>query len=382
MRVSGSRVDLAMACGYAFNGQEWPEDQGSTAASVGTAFHYIAAKLVNKSEAMGKNLIDHAIEAAGIEAGSPLVEQVRDMIPEALYTEDEPGDAEIAYAWDYETGAARVLGIDIGRNYNLGPNEIAGSADIVGCNGNQLYVADWKTGQKPPAARGNGQLMFSAMCANKLVDYDEVRLEIRHVRGGGEVWVDSDVVSRFDLDAFETELQDAIRAIPASKPKPGPHCAGKYCPLRSVCPATVGTIAEDKPAYPLALREAGEIQGAAHVEWLLHRIDSAEELLSTVKARIRQYVDTHGPVELSDGRKYGPYVVVRESIEGPKDKLLEAGIPEALIEYSVSKGAVEKAAKDAAERGKGAAAARAAIERLRDAGCVKESSFIKYEARK
>ena len=68
--------------------------------------------------------------------------------------------------------------------------------------------------------------------------------------------------------------------------------------------------------------------------------------------------------------------------EWPKDKLLEAGIPEALIEYSVSKGAVEKAAKDAAERGKGAAAARAAIERLRDAGCVKESSFIKYEARK
>lgn len=380
MRVSGSRVDLAMACGFAFNGQAWPEDLPGDASRIGTAFHYIAAKSINGSEQMSANLVDHAIEAAGIAGDSPMVATVRDMSPEDFNAPN--AEAEVAYAWDYETGQVRELGIDIGRNYALRPTELAGSADIVGRRDGMLYIADWKTGQKPPSARGNGQLMFLAMCANKLADFDEVRLEIRHVRGGGEVWIDSEVVSRFDLDAFETELQDAIRAIPTARPKPGAHCAGKYCPLRSVCPATIATIAEDKPAYPLALREAGEIQGAAHVEWLLHRVDAAEELLSAVKARIREYVDKTGHVELSDGRKYGPYTVVRESIEGPREKLIEAGIPEALIEYSVGKGSVEKHAKESAEKGKGAAAARAAIERLRDAGCIKESVFSKYEARK
>ncbi len=379
MRLSGSRVDLILACGYAFNGQKWPLDESGDAARVGNAFHYVAAKSLNGSEMPLDSLVAEALAAQQIAADSDMAAQVRDLIP-ADFIGPDGCRAEVAYAWDYETGEVRELGVDIGRDYSLRPTEIAGTADIVHV-GESVLIADWKTGQKPPRAAGNGQLMFLALCASRLVDVDSARLEIRHVRPGGDVWIDSAEVSRFDLDVFESELRDAILAAPSSAPNPGPHCTGKYCPLRAVCQATVATV-DPAPEYPLALAEHEEIQGAAHVEWLLHRVDAADELLSSVKARIRQYVDTHGPVELSDGRKYGPYVVVRESIEGPKDKLLEAGIPEELIEYSVSKGAVEKHAKDSAERGKGAAAARAAIERLRDAGCVKESSFVKYEARK
>ena len=333
MRLSGSRVDLILACGYAFNGQKWPLDESGDAARVGNAVHYVAAKSINGSERMSANLIDHALEAAGIAADSPMVEAVREMIP-GDFAAPDGARAEVAYAWDYETGAVCELGVDIGRDYQLDPTEIAGTADIVHV-GDRVLIADWKTGMKPPRAQGNGQLMFLAMCATRLASVDSARLEIRHVRPGGDVWIDSAEVSRFDLDVFESELSDAIMAAPSSAPNPGAHCAGKYCPLRAVCPATVATV-DPAPAYPLALHEAGEIQGDAHAEWLLHRIESAAELLVAVKEKVKQYVDAHGPIELSDGRKYGPYVVLRESIEGPKDKLIEAGIPEGLIEYSVS----------------------------------------------
>ena len=379
MRLSGSRVDLLLACGYAFNGQKWPRDESGDAARIGNAVHYVAAKTVNGSDAPLVTLVADALASEKIAADSDLAAQVIDLIP-GDFAAPDGARAEVAYAWDYETGAVRELGVDIGRDYSIAPTEIAGTADIVHV-GDRVLIADWKTGMKPPRAQGNGQLMFLAMCATRLASVDSARLEIRHVRPGGDVWIDSAEVSRFDLDVFESELSDAIMAAPSSAPNPGAHCAGKYCPLRAICPATVATV-DPAPAYPLALYEAGEIQGDAHAEWLLHRIESAAELLVAVKEKVKQYVDAHGPIELSDGRKYGPYVVVRESIDGPKDKLLEAGIPEGLIEYSVSKGAVEKRAKDQAERGKGAAAARAAIERLRDAGCVKESSFVQYEARK
>ena len=379
MKPTGSKIGLLLACGYAFNGQRWPRDESGDAARIGNAVHYVAAKSINGSDTQLVTLVADALETYQIAADSDLAAQVIDLIP-GDFSAPEGARAEVAYAWDYETGAVRELGVDIGRDYALAATEIAGTADIVHV-GERVLVADWKTGMKPPRAAGNGQLMFLALCATRLANVDTARLEIRHVRPGGDVWVDSAEVSRFDLDVFESELRDAIAAAPSSAPNPGAHCAGKYCPLRAVCPATVATV-DPAPAYPLALYEAGEIQGAAHAEWLLHRIESAAELLVAVKEKVKQYVDANGPIELSDGRKYGPYVVLRESIEGPKDKLLEAGIPEELIEYSVGKGAVEKHAKDSAERGKGAAAARAAIERLRDAGCIKEISFVKYEARK
>ena len=61
MRLSGSRVDLILACGYAFNGQKWPRDESGDAARIGNAVHYVAAKSINGSDAPLVTLVADAL---------------------------------------------------------------------------------------------------------------------------------------------------------------------------------------------------------------------------------------------------------------------------------------------------------------------------------
>lgn len=366
MKPSGSKIGLLLACGYPFNGQEWPEQTTGEAAENGTLFHEIVASLINRG------IIDATENMA-------VFEMHPDHAAESVRYLDNLR-AEVAYAWDWQTGKARELGVDIGRNYDLRETEIGCSLDITGevdCRG---YVLDWKTGREAPKAAGNGQLLFGAMCLSKVHGWDQIKTCIAHVKPDGQIWRDSFDVDSFDLLAFEAELKAAILAAPTSKPCAGLHC--KYCPVLAVCPATLGTITKTDDEYTLSLFDYPAIQSAEHAAWLLHRVDAAIDLLDSVKAKVREYAEKCGGIPLANGKKWGPYVVTRETIDGPRDRLIEAGIPESLIEYSVGKGAVEKYAKDGAEKGQGAAAIRSFMDRLRDAGCVKESTFVKFEARK
>lgn len=380
MKPTGSKMGLFLACQFPFNGQEWPAQTAGRPAQMGQAYHAVVAKLVNVIEppasTVPPGLLLECLESAGLAPED--LSELEAMHPESAAGMFSAVRAEKAFAWDYRTGEVVELGEDIGRNYRLEPYELAGTADIVGIRNGALLIADWKTGREAPPAKNNAQLMFLAMCANKLADFDEIELCIGHVVDG-KVWPDYDTVTRFDLDIFEAELK-AVLANPKPEPKPGTHC--RYCPVLATCPKALETLAEKDDEYPLALRGIDSIQSPQHAEWLLHRIDAAEELLSSVKAKVREYADANGAFELSNGKKWGPYVVVRETIQGSREKLIEVGIPESLIEYSVAKGDVEKFAKEGAERGQGAAAVRAMFEKLRDVGCVKESMFTKYEARK
>ena len=377
MKPTGSKMGLFLRCQFPFDGQEWPEQTTGRAAKMGQAYHSVVAKMVNRIVQADAQIMSRALFESGL---------LPDDLPELeeMHPENAAGifagkaRAEKAFAWNSRTGEVRELGEDIGRNYQLADCELAGTADIVGIHDDALLIADWKTGREAPTAKNNAQLMFLAMCANKLSDFDAVELCIGHVVDG-KVWLDRDTVSRFDLDIFEAELK-AVIANPDPQPRPGAHC--RYCPVLSTCPKALETLTAKDDEYPLALRGIESIQDAKHAEWLLHRIDAAEELLSSVKAKVCEYADANGAFELSNGKKWGPYIVVRETIQGSREKLIEVGIPESLIEYSVAKGDVEKFAKEGVEKGKGAAAVRDMLNKLRDAGCIKESQFIKYEARK
>ena len=376
MNPTGSKMGLFLACQFPFNGQQWPEQTTGRAAKMGQAYHSVVAKMVNGGVQADAQIMSRALFESGLLPGD--LPELEEMHPENAAEMFSSVRAEKAFAWNYRTGEVIELGEDIGRDYRLEPYELAGTADIVGIRNGALLIADWKTGREAPPAKDNAQLMFLAMCANKLADFDEIELCIGHVVDG-KIWPDYDTVTRFDLDIFEAELK-AVLANPNPQPKPGTHC--RYCPVLSTCPKALETLTAKDDAYPLALRGIESIQDAKHAEWLLHRIDAAEELLSSVKAKVREYADVNGAFELSNGKKWGPYVVVRETIQGSREKLIEVGIPESLIEYSVAKGDVEKFAKEGAEKGKGAAAVRDMLNKLRDAGCIKESQFIKYEARK
>lgn len=377
MKPTGSRLGILLNCGFPFNGQDWPEDSSGFAANMGTAFHWLAAKLINDGLECGipDELHREALQRAGLDDSH--LSKLHDLGAYKAVSGFGDARAEVAYAWDYRTGDARELGVDVGREYRISDTEIAGTADVVDRYRNNVIIIDWKTGEPPPA-RNNAQLLFLAMCEAKIRGYVSIEVQIRSVNERG-VWIDSEPLTQFDLDVFEAQLVRAINEAKDAEPRPGAHC--KWCPVRDTCPQTVGTITEEVEQYPLALRGVQDIQSAAHAEWLLHRVDAAEQLIGSIKAKVKEFADKE-PIVLANGKKWGPYVCVRETIAGPVDKLIAAGVPQELIEYSVAKTAIEKHAKDNAEKGYGAAAARAAIERLRDAGCVRESQFTKYEARK
>lgn len=379
MSPTGSKIALLMACAYPFNGQAWPESETGDAARLGQAWHEVAAKAINTdmTDCQLAGLYDQAAKNNGLTPEQ--VEQLYAMAPDAaafdLLESCGAVRVEVAYAWDWKTGKVRELGVDIGRNYRVSATEVAGTADVVGVS----FIADWKTGKEAPKAENNAQLMFLAMCAAKLGHPIE-RIQILHVKPDGSVWTDTCEVTEFDLEAFEAELRREIQALPGAFPTAGKHC--RYCPMVAVCPKTVETVAEPSDSFPLALYSVSDIVSPEHAAWLLHRIEAAESMLGSVKAMVRKYADEIGHIPLADGKKWGPYQVTRETIVGSRDKLLAAGVPEELIEYSVAKGAVEEFAKRGAPKGKGAAAVRAMLNQLREADCIKESTFIKYEARK
>ena len=70
----------------------------------------------------------------------------------------DPGQglAEVAFAYDVETGKARELGRDVERQYGkLAPTEIPGSLDLLYMVGDVLHIDDYKTGRSevPPEFR-------------------------------------------------------------------------------------------------------------------------------------------------------------------------------------------------------------------------------------
>jgi len=369
MKPSGSKTDLLLACQWPFSGIEWPEQTTGEAAEIGTAFHAMLAFLVNGGEYT-------------VEQWATFPQAAVDMCPiQAAMSVNYLDNlrAEVAYAWDWVTGQARELGVDIGRNYDLRETEIGCSLDITGeidCCG---YVLDWKTGREAPKAAGNGQLLFGAMCLSKVHGWDQVKVCIAHVKPDGQIWRDNAEVDSFDLLAFESELKAAILAAPNARAKAEGHC--KYCPVLAICPRTLEVIEEPDQPWPLALRDVTSITCPEHAAWLLHRVDAAKDLLKSVEAKIREYADKT-PIPLANGKVWGPGIATRESIVGTPEAMLAAGIPEKLIKFSVAKGEVEDFAKEGAEKGKGAQAVRSFLEKLRDAGLIKQSQFVQYEARK
>ena len=73
--------------------------------------------------------------------------------------------AEAAYAYDTATGAARLLGYDLGRAYGQTPTEIAGAADYVVETDDVVHVYDLKTGLAPHEELAHHAQMKALACA-------------------------------------------------------------------------------------------------------------------------------------------------------------------------------------------------------------------------
>lgn len=147
---------------------------------------------------------------------------------------DTPMLGEVAFALDHAKGTARVLGIDINRQYEAHgalPHELCGTADLVAFDGWTVTIYDWKSGQFVtdsvwPQMRGLGEAARLALGA------EAVRLVVLHAR------VDEVRELTPGPDDLTTEadwIRNRVESIDDSWPNPGPHCDELYCSARANC---------------------------------------------------------------------------------------------------------------------------------------------------
>lgn len=223
--------------------------------------------------------------------------------------------AEVAFALDVDTGAARELGRGINRDYSqVRPNEIALTVDLVGLSGEAVYIGDYKGpwATVTPAAR-NHQVRAGALAACRAYGRDHALVEIIRLREDGTPWRDIAELDTFDLDAFAYDLQVlrdrvlAARAVVEAGGVPdvaeGDHC--RYCPAWHACPAKSSAlvrVATGADLEPLATLPAlsPELAGVA---W--ERVRAAESLVKRLKAMARAAIAEAGPagVPLSNGKR-------------------------------------------------------------------------------
>lgn len=379
---SPSKLDLALACAFPFNGGlRWPGfDVGSnsTATQHGKAVHLVAERH-GKGEAYDVEAIAAEHDLRGKEAdtfratAAGLVKR----IDEARAGGIDEEHFELRVAYDVVRDSARVIG-ERERAYQ---SEQVGLIDWLYRSGSTWVVVDYKTGRAARAQRASEtqQVRWYGVAVRALKGADEVACQLWHANDEG-VWVDGGHFFAWDLDIIHEEQFGLVERVKRpSLPVFGIHCREMYCPVVSQCPAAQrAQLALDHASelrYPLST-EFQSVEHAAYVWEVADFIIAAGKHLKNVAAnRIKQ----HGrPVELEHYKARLGIVVHEgnESIECNSDtaqilqRHLGADAKDA-IDLSTSKKAIETVASRIAPRGKKKALATAIFDDLRAAGTLK-----------
>jgi hypothetical protein len=380
----------------------WPEQTTSPAAEIGTWYHAVCAWTIGTALGLlpEGTPIPEPPECLSDASELTPADDARTLLDELDEPASSIGRAEIRteVAYVYGPQGTRFVGFDVGRDYGeLAPGEIPGTADVVVLwpSESLAIVVDWKSGQRTDPARENAQLALLALCVSEHHGVDTVEVQLRYADG----WVDRHTYDAFALVDVKDSIDDLIRrAGEDPKPSPGLHCSSRYCPLRATCPRTVEVLQEtdavgETPALELvavASNGAGAITGPMHAASLWHRAEAAQSLLDSVVTAVKAYVDANGPLPLGDGKELACVDETRESIEAstiqavyePVAQWVPADRFAQCINVSVPKGALEKAVKESAERGKKTDVWDAALESLRVAGRLKSRTITRHRVRK
>ena len=232
---SGSSIERGVRCPASVS---LPRvDHLSEYQELGTSLHsFLEAVALKGREAALDELPSEAratFEALNLEAVAPLLS----LTP------------ELALAYDFATGEARVLGQGLQRGYEVSATEIPCTMDVVGVNRAERFgvVADWKRGwSKRDAPARNHQMRFGALCVARA--FDLVEVEVHLVTWRSEQDDPRPLVHRFDvadLDGYALDLEEHLwrkvlenrAAMEAGKALPhvvtGDHC--HKCQSRVYC---------------------------------------------------------------------------------------------------------------------------------------------------
>lgn len=278
--------------------------------------------------------------------------------------------AEVAFAFDYETGTAREIGRDIGRAYGpLGPTEIPLTVDVgaLGKDGESVFVGDYKTGRgHTTPARRNAQLKIGALAAARAWGRERAEVALVHVVGT-DVYFDHASLDMFDLEAATDDVALTAAAVLAQRELvqlgrtpdvvAGPWC--RYCPAFNSCPAKTGLLRTlvEAPSHirgtvSSALQSAEDPMGdaldakrAAQAYGIMKR---AKEVVDRAFEQLYAYATEHGGIPLDDGAIFGPVRSAKEYVEGnivhaELEKLYGREIAERACSYDSSKEDIKKA---------------------------------------
>ncbi len=261
------------------------------------------------------------VDRLGVEEALLLVpSEHRDMCRE-IDIEDMPLglSVEVAFAWDWETGIARELGMELDRDYSdCSETEIAGTLDVVGVGDlvhrgdllkDWIYVGDYKGWQHVPA-KDNTQLLFGALCSTQVYGKSSALVEIINVRDGHN-WRSKSRVDMFAIVMFARRLKATaleVLAIKSGKQpiavREGKHC--RYCPAKDSCPAKVGllrSMINGQEADELEMQLPLDDNNARHAYKNLQLMKSitrrAETLIYAFAAE--------RPIDLGNGMMFGSY---------------------------------------------------------------------------
>lgn len=257
------------------------------------------------------------------------------------------GRHEVSFAWNSVTGECRELGQGLGRKYDLRPDEIGGTVDLVSVGGT---IGDYKTGyHRVDPAESNWQLAFGALCYARIHNLDAVQVSIFYLQEDGSWKSDWAKLDLFALAAFEAELREALKG---GEPNPGEWC--RHCPSYSACPAKIGLIRSMvTDMKPVRI----DPENAADA---LYKLQAIKEACGHVEAAIKAYA-TETPIPLGDGKYYGMVETMREDIDA--DKAFEVLHLDPTMTYSSFRFATSKTAIIKAH-------GKEALDELRAAGAV------------
>jgi hypothetical protein len=246
-------------------------------------------------------------------------------------------ECEVAYAVDVRARTARLLGHNLGRDYEgaaaragqpLGEYEIPGSLDLTGRyrGTRRRVVRDLKSGyQDVTPTEENGQVLFFAAVFYLLEGENEIDCAISKLKPSGDIWHDTATFDAWAIDEFLDKLEGALDASKEAKRvylrgsmpdfSEGPWCG--HCSAADACPpknrlarSMAGDLsAIDGKIESMTSADAGRAYEIAHdrVAPVLERI------LSALKERARrEALPLSGDLELREA----PYEKEQPDFQG------------------------------------------------------------------
>jgi len=303
-RLSGSRIALAMACGYSARADvPLPPRSESAAASAGTLEHsHIEATL--RDGVLDARSPTHAAWLADWYAAH----------------EHEQWAPEMAFAVDPLSGVGVRLDSDGHRDYSrTPPGAIPLTLDAVRVEGGVVHVVDWKTGiqaHTSPASQ-NAQLHTGALAVAYAYGAHAARVSIVRISPDG-VRVDEAELDAIDLADWRSELAGLVRRIPGAEPVPGPHCRAGFCAAYgTTCPATTEAldVVSPEPVRRLpVVVHPDEIRDGEHASYLYDVYRAASARLTALRAALTIYSIEREPIVVGPGVTFGPSTVRRETL--------------------------------------------------------------------